>query len=685
MKVSFEWLKEFVDINASPQEVAHRLTMAGLEIEGMEAVGNDFVLEVNVTPNRPDCLSILGIAREVAAVFSLPLKMPDTEVEGAQTASGVTVEILDPELCPRYTGRSISGVTICDSPQWVKDRLEKCGIRSLNNNIIDITNYVLLELGHPLHAFDEDKLYGKKIRIAKAGDNRGITTLDGAQREFSPDMLLIWDGKEPVAIAGVMGGEGSSVSTGTRNIFLESAYFEPTSVRRTSKALGLKTESSYRFERGTDIIFLEKALNMAALLMQQIGGGKIHKIVDAYPERYVQRPVEIGYDKINLLLGTALSKAEILATLQHVGMRTEDRGEKFLAFPPPYRRDIREYYDVVEEVARIYGFDRIPSRIPSTALPDGILNRKEINIGGIKESIRKTGFTEVINYSFMNMTDLELLSVPAGDLRRNHITIMNPLRQEDSLMRTTLLPSLLNNFRYNLSRGVKDIRLFEVSKIFINEGGHLPKEKLMLGGIFYREKLPSVWKEETPSFFMAKGTVDCLFEEMKIKGYSYEPSGEVFLHKGKSADIFVDGSGIGFIGELAPVIVEKLDLKINKPEIVMFEMDIDKFLSLVPEKLTYVQIPRYPAVERDIAVVLDDGIPSAQVMKELTAYKSGFIESVELFDHYKGKNIPEGKKSLACRITYRAADRTLTESEVEEVHAHLVDYILQKTGGQLRA
>lgn len=685
MKVSFEWLKDFVDVQASAQEVAHRLTMAGLEIEGMEAAGDDVVFEVNVTPNRPDCLSILGIAREVAAVFGLSLKMPDTDVKGVVTASNVTVEILDPDLCNRYTGRSISGVSICDSPQWLKERLEKCGIRSLNNNVVDITNYVLLELGHPLHGFDEDKLVGKKIRVAKAGNNKSITTLDGAERKLSPDMLLIWDGKDPVAIAGVMGGGGSSVASGTTNIFLESAYFEPASVRRTSKSLGLKTESSYRFERGTDIIFLQNALNRAALLIEQTGGGKIHEMVDAYPVRYVEKPVQISYDRINSLLGAELKKAEILQTLRSVGVRTEDQGEKCVAFPPPYRRDIREYYDVLEEVARIYGFDRIPAKIPKTSLSEGVLNSKEINVSRIKESIRKTGFTEVINYSFMNETDLELLSIPAGDLRRHHIKVMNPLRQEDSLMRTTLLPSLLNNFRYNLSRGIRDIRLFELSKVFIDEGGQLPKEKLMLGGIFFRENLPSVWKDETPSFFVAKGTVDSIFDDMKIKGYSYEPSGEVFLHRGKSADIVMDDLRIGFIGELAPVVAEKLDLKINKPEIVVFELDLDKFLSLAPDKLTYVQIPRYPAVERDIAIVLDEGISSAKVMKELNAYKSGFIEGVEIFDHYKGKNIPQGKKSLAYRITYRASDRTLTDGEVEEVHAHLVDYILEKTGGQLRA
>ena len=684
MKVSFEWLKEFVDVRVSPTEVADRLTMAGLEIEGMEPAGDDIVFEVNVTPNRPDCLSILGVAREVAAAFGMPLKVPDTRIQGGPPASEVTVEILDPALCNRYTGRLIKGVTVRDTPEWMKKRLEKCGVRSLNYNIVDITNYVLLELGHPLHAFDADKLFGSKIRVARAGEGRKITTLDGADRELSPDMLLIWDGKEPVAIAGVMGGEASSVTSETRNIFLESAYFEPTSIRRTSKTLGLKTESSYRFERGTDVVFLENALNRAAQLMRETGGGEIHEIVDAYPERYVPPAVEAGYDKVNLLLGTSITKEEMRALLERVGIGTEDRGETFRALPPPYRRDVKAYYDIVEEVARTYGFGNIAARNPKTGLSAGILNKRERNVSRVKEAIRVSGFTEVINYSFMNGADLDMLLILPDDFRRRHVRVMNPLRQEDSLMRTTLVPSLLKNFLYNLSRGTRDIRFFECARVFIDGGGPLPLEELMLGGILFRENLPCLWKEEAPSFFVVKGALDSLCGEMKIKGFSYVPSDEAFLHRGKSADVMLGGAKVGFIGELTPGVVEKLDLKVSKPEIVVFELNLEKLHAAVPENLTYSPIPKYPAVERDIAIILDEGLSSAGVMEELKGYRSEYIERVELFDHYKGKNIPQGRKSLGYRITYRCPDRTLTDDEVEKIHAGLVAYILQKTGGELR-
>ncbi len=684
MKVSFEWLKEFVDVRVSPTEVADRLTMAGLEIEGMEPAGDDIVFEVNVTPNRPDCLSILGVAREVAAAFDVPLKTPTTGIQGDLPASEVAVEILDSALCNRYTGRLIKGVIVGDTPEWMKKRLEICGVRSLNNNIVDITNYVLIELGHPLHAFDADKLFGSKIRVARAGEGRKITTLDGADRELSPDMLLIWDGKEPVAIAGVMGGEASSVTSETQNIFLESAYFEPTSIRRTSKALGLKTESSYRFERGTDIVFLENALNRAALLMRETGGGKIHEIVDAYPERYVPPAVEAGYDKVNSLLGTSITKEEMRTLLERIGISTEDRGEKLIAFPPPFRRDIRAYYDIVEEVARTYGFGNIAARNPKTGLSTGILNKRERNFGRVKEAIRVSGFTEVINYSFMNGADLDMLLIPPDDFRRRYVRVMNPLRQEDSLMRTTLVPSLMKNFLYNLSRGTRDIRFFECARVFIDGGGPLPLEELMLGGILFRENLPCLWKEEAPPFFVVKGALDSLCGEMKIKGFSYVPSDEAFLHRGKSADVMLGAAKVGFIGELTPGVVDKLDLKVSKPEIVVFELNLEKLHAAVPENLTYSPIPKYPAVERDIAIILDEGLSAAGVMEELKGYRTEYIEGVELFDHYKGKNIPQGRKSLGYRITYRCADRTLTDDEVETIHTDLVAYIIRKTGGELR-
>ena len=685
MRISLDWIREFVEITAPPEEVAHRLTMAGLEIEGMERVDGDVVMEVNVTPNRPDCLNMLGIAREAAAVFGLPLKLPKTRIEGQLGPSDIQVVIDDPDLCARYTGRSISGVTVRQAPDWMKKRLEKCGIRSINN-IVDITNYVLLELGHPLHAFDADKIKGKKIRVAQAGNDRSMMTLDGVERTLPGETLLIWDAEAPVAVAGIMGGEGSSVTETTRNIFLESAYFTPSSIRKSSKALGLKSESSYRFERGTDRVFLEDALNRAALLIAEFGGGTVKDIVDAYPVKFTPTEITVPYKKVNSLIGIEIDRAEVLNILTMIGIRTEDRGEEFAAWPPSFRGDISEPVDIIEEVTRCYGYDRIPARTPRIALSDGMLNMKERTLSSIRESIRHSGFHEVVNFSFMNSADLDILSIAehADEQRRRHVVLKNPLRQEECMMRTTLLPALIRNFLYNQSRGIRDIRLFEISRVFIDWGRQLPAEGLRLAGVYFQDATPVIWKEVTPPFYMVKGALEALFAEVRLRGYSLVSSQEVFLHAGKSADIIADNVRIGYVGELTPQVIEKLDIKGHKPQVVVFELDLDHLIPLLEQKIVYRQIPRYPSIERDIALIIDDAMPAADVLRLFSSYQSELIEQVELFDYYKGKNIPQEKKSLGIRVTYRGTDRTLTEAELEPVHLGLIDFIVGKTGAKIR-
>ena len=410
----------------------------------------------------------------------------------------------------------------------------------------------------------------------------------------------------------------------------------------------------------------------------------VHEIVDVYPGKYVPVEVEVSYRKVNSILGTNIEKEEMLRILQMIEIATRDKGDTFIAMPPAFRGDIKEPVDIIEEIARCHGYGKIPVRVPKTSLPDGILNRKERNLDKIKETVRKSGFNEVINYSFMNMDDLDLLSLSEDDRRRRCISLKNPLKQEDSRMRTTLIPSLINNFLYNLSRGTREISLFELSRVFIDEGDRLPNEELRLAGIFFRENAPAVWQEQIPAFFVVKGTLQALFEEMKTGEYSMTSSDEAFLHKGKSADIICKGQKTGFIGEISPNIIERLNLKIKKPEIVVFELSLDVLLTLVKEIPLYAQLPKYPPVERDVALVVDDRMTSGEILELLRGYESPVIESIELFDYYKGKNIPPDKKSLGFRIVYRSKDRTLTDSEVEPVHGTLVEYILNKTAGELR-
>jgi phenylalanyl-tRNA synthetase beta chain len=374
----------------------------------------------------------------------------------------------------------------------------------------------------------------------------------------------------------------------------------------------------------------------------------------------------------------------MLEILKRLGINSEDRGDMFLVYPASHRRDIQRDSDVSEEIARIYGYNRIPTTLPRSPLSTGKPDNKRLHLNRIRDSIRKAGFTEVINYSFMNMNELNMLLIPESDIRRQVTALSNPLSQEDCLLRTTLAPALIDNFKFNLDRGIKDIRLFEIAKVFINKGNTLPSEELMLGGVLYREKFPVLWKDNANEFFLVKGAIESMFGEIKISGYSFNPSAEPFLHQGQSADIFISGMPIGYLGVLQPEIVEKLDLKKQKPEIVVFEINLENLLPYIPEGLHYTPIPKYPPVERDIAFVVDDAVPSSHIRDIVESFPSDLIEEVSLFDYYKGAHIPAGKKSLAFNIIYRSQEKTLTDEEVEKLHTLLIEYIIEKTGGELR-
>lgn len=684
MRVPFEWLKEFVNTSLSPAEIAEKLTMLGLEVESLEKADKDTILEVNVTPNRPDCLSIFGIAREISAALNVPLKFPEFKVKEEGLISNFKVEICDEDLCSRYAGRIIKNVKITDSPEWITERLSKCSMRSVNN-VVDITNYVLLELGHPLHAFDLDRLKGDIIRICAAGEGQQITTIDGVERKLPSDSLLIWDAKSPVAVAGVMGGADTEVTDATKNIFLESAYFQPSSIRRTSKALCLKSEASYRFEREADVESLAKALDRTTHLIHNVAGGKVYKKIDVYPKKFTPRYINVKFEKVNRVLGSRIPDDDMINMIKRLNIEANKGKDSFSVSPPAFRLDLNRDIDIIEEIARIYGYSRIKTTIPKAYISGQALNRKQDIMRRIKESVRKAGFNEAVNYSFMNEADLDLLSIPYDDRRRKTLSILNPLRKEDSLLRTTIMPSLIRNFIYNFSRGIGDIQLFEASKVFEDIGRPLPLEMSCLAGIYYREKKPVLWKEGAHSFYAVKGMFEAMFNDLHINAYTFTRSNEPFLHPGQSCDVSVSGTRIGFIGCLSPVVVEKMDLKVTKPDIVVFEIDCDQMISLVPASLAYSPVPKFPYVERDIAIVVEETMSAAEVETLIRLYPSELIEDVSVFDLYKGENIPSGKKSLAFAVRYRSKSRTLTETEVEEMHQAIVKYLASETGGELRS
>lgn len=713
MKITLNWLKEYVNFDDTVDGLANRLTMSGFEVESVEKTKDDVVLDINVTPNRPDCLSVFGIAREVSALYGSSISFPEHDFVADTGELDFNVDILDPELCHRYAGRVIKNVKIAPSPKWLQDRLMNCGIRSINN-VVDITNYVLLELGHPLHAFDLAKLKGKKIVVASAqrvkrpGQPLKIALLDGSERELQDDMLLINDAERPVALAGIMGGANSEVTEQTKDLFIESAWFHPASIRKTSRVLGIKTESSYRFERGADIRLLKKALDRTTLLIHKFAGGTIGGKIDIYPKRHQPPTIRLTFDRIDRFVGMNIPKKEVLKILASLGLEVEAQADEITVRPPSSRNDLQRDVDLIEEIVRVYGFDKVPSIVPQAPLrvyAEDSRDKECLNklINTCKTSLLNSGYNEVINYSFIGPQDLDLLQIPPDDRRRWTVNILNPLRQEDSMMRTTLIPSLIRNLVTNLSYGIRDIRLFEIARVFIKgqPDKQLPEEPKHLALLMTLDKERCLYRDDTEDFFVVKGHLESLFEQLRIKDIQFVRSTEPFLHPGRSADMVVNSKAktasgivmskdglekIGFIGYLSPQIKDALPVKILKQDIVIAELSLQSlFAHTTSETPSYVPIPQFPFVDRDTAIVVDDALEIGTILDILKSLRSELIEDMRLFDVYKGKGIPEGKKSVAFTVRYRSKEKTLSDSEVEQLHQSLVDRIIEKTGGALRA
>lgn len=693
MKVPFSWLKEYIEGELDIKEVADALTMSGLEVGAIDETGEDAILDLEITPNRADCLSILGVAREIKAIYGVKLKKPEFKINKELKDEKFSITIANPELCYRYAGRIVKGLKIAPSPQWLGSRIQKAGIRSINN-VVDVTNYVLLEYGHPLHAFDLDLLQGYCIRVGTPGTVSGketvdIVTLDGVKRTAEDDDLLIWDGLRPIAVAGVMGGANTSVTEKTVNIFIESAYFKPESVRKTSKRMGLSTESSYRFERGTDIENLRVALDRAAYLIQEIAGGEVYEVIDVYPTKIPQREILIRPEKICKFIGINLKDEDILRILWLLEIEVKKDRDAYIAVVPSHRQDLAIQEDIAEEVARIYGYDKIPAELPGAFSPvseDREVSKKRKFLNQVRDYMIALGYSEAVNMSFMSPEDLNLFEIPENDIRRKFISLMNPLREEESIMRTMILPGLLRNVEKNSSRGIERLKLFEIGRIFIAKSDSaLPEEPVHLGIISKKEDFKSPFGEDPYDFYALKGFIDGFIKHLKFQTIQYTRSVESFLHVGQSADIYVNNEKIGYMGVISPKLLTVLDFK-TKPYICMAEIDLDKLFNLfINVKLDYYKpFSIYPPVKRDVALLVSADFETKKIFDLIKAYKNELIEDVYIFDVYKGKGIPEGKLSIAFRITYRAFDRTLTSEEIEEIHSKLIERLISETGAQLR-
>jgi phenylalanyl-tRNA synthetase beta chain len=648
----------------------------------------DWILDINITPNRSDCLCVLGIAREVAALTGKPLRFPaDKKAEKDPSADRLTSVTLDrPDLCPRYVAKLILGVRIGPSPFWMRRRLEACGVRAISN-IVDVTNYVMLEMGQPLHAFDFHRLEEKRIVVRTAAPGFTFTTLDGTGRKMPKDALMICDGKRPVALAGIMGGLNSEIEEDTSDILLESAYFDPMGIRRTSKQLGLSTEASIRFERGIDPNGSLRAAERAADLMAALAGGTVSRgAVDAYPKKIQPLQIPLRVSRVNQILGTSINGKEIQTHLKNLQLEVRENGaDSFRVTAPTYRVDLTREIDLIEEVARLHGFHRVPVTLPSGRVSPEKKTPMQVGVERARDFLSGFGFWEVITYSFISPQVLLDLRISPNDRKARGLRIQNPLSEDQAVMRTTLVPGLLHTVRSNLYRQNLDLKLFELGRVFFPRGPEdQPEEVEFLGGILSGLRDEESWAKPRAEcdFFDLKGALEGLFEGMGVAGVQFLPDHQIpFLHPGKACRVCVKGEDIGILGEVNPAVRELFDLK---EKVFLFELDFQKVVSRMTERRTFTPLPRYPAVARDLAVVVDEPVAAGDILKTLWKASEGWIKEIRLFDLYRGNPVPSGRKSLAFRLVYQKEDRTLTDREVNEFHQNLVELLAREYKGALR-
>ena len=636
----------------------------------------DSILELELTPNRPDCLSMLGVAQEVAALTGGRVTAPKVVYEEeVRAAKGIaTVEIADPDLCGRYTASIVSGLEIGPSPTWMQKRLKACGMRPINN-VVDITNYVMVEYGQPLHAFDYDKVKDHKIIVRRARAGERLTTLDGEDRPLDPEMLLITDPNGPIGLAGVMGGANTEVTEDTKTLLLESANFNNVNIRRTSTRLKLRSEASLRFDKGLSPELPPKGLRRATQLLAELANGTVAKgIIDVYPGAREQAPLSITESRIKQVLGVSIGMEKVRETLESLGFACEESGKVAMKVTTPYwRSDISIEDDLVEEVARISGYDDIPTtplsgRIPPNE-PDDARSLRE----RVKDILAGCGMQEVVNYSLSDVKGLENagLAYLAG---LNPIRVANPLRVEQEYLRLSLRPGLLANVEHNRKYHHGPLLMFEAGKVYVPKNGDLPEEREVLAGV-----ITGVPDDPMDGFLRAKGVLEVMLGRLGVEVQFERGEGEG-LHPGRVVEVSARRDSLAILGEVHPQVLEAFD--IEGVSVHVFEVDLGTLRMHLPSAKRYKPVSRYPGALRDLALIVDADTPSRAVQEVITSFP--LVTSVELFDVYTGDQVAEGKKSLAFRVLYQSPSRTLSEHEVTMVQAQLLDKLGRETGAALR-
>lgn len=681
MKISYQWLQEFVDIDIlglEIEDVGHALTMVGLAVDIIEEFEGDHIFDVDVTTNRVDCLNHLGVARELAAQFRLKLKKPDFSPlpydETRAQEFPIEVSIDDPELCPRYAARVMSDVTVGESPEWLKKRLESVGQRPINA-IVDITNFVLFEIGQPLHAFDYDLLADSRIVVRRARQGERLETLDETFRELDDSMLLICDGKKAVAVGGVMGGANSEISETSKTILIESAYFDPSSIRKTARSLGLSTEASYRFERGGDPGLQVVALNRACSLIAEISGGNcVSPVIDENPVERSPLVMTLRGKRIAQVLGTPVPEADVQNIFSCLEFHPEQREDAFSVEVPSFRRDIELEDDLVEEVARHYGYDRIPSHYPAAIGVGRYADTEKVD-RLLVSTLVGAGFFEAITYVFTTPGRESAFTSQAPAL----VPIANPLTEVDTHLRTTMVPGLIESLKQNLNHGVDDVRLFEMGKTFRLEESASSEVRedrglaLVATGEFYG----SFWNQVSApfDFYHLKGIVVELFKQLRLPIEFRQSSDVAFIHPGMGAELLFKGSRIGVLGALHPRLGESF--KFPRP-VFLAEFMLEEVYSQRLAEPEYRTLPRFPSAERDLSFVLDRAISFSTIDLAVQALKIAELNDFRLIDLYQGSRLPQDKISLTVRLRFGAASRTLTQEEVSERFEGVVAALKQK-------
>lgn len=636
---------------------------------------DDQVMEFDLTPNRADALSMIGTAYEVAALYNTKMTKPDTTSNELELSANneLTVTIENEDKVPYYSARVVHDVTIEPSPIWMQARLIKAGIRPINN-VVDISNYVLLEYGQPLHMFDQDAIGSQQIVVRQANEGEKMTTLDGTERELLTSDIVITNGQTPIALAGVMGGDFSEVKEQTSNIVIEGAIFDPVSIRHTSRRLNLRSESSSRFEKGIATEFVDEAVDRACYLLQTYANGKVLKDrVSSGELGAFITPIDITADKINRTIGFDLSQNDIVTIFNQLGFDTEINDDVITVQVPSRRKDITIKEDLIEEVARIYGYDDIPSTLPVfEKVTSGQLTDRQYKTRMVKEVLEGAGLDQAITYSLVSKEDATAFSMQ----QRQTIDLLMPMSEAHASLRQSLLPHLIEAASYNVARNNKDVKLFEIGNVFFANGeGELPDQVEYLSGILTGDYVVNQWqgKKETVDFYLAKGVVDRVSEKLNLE-FSYRRADIDGLHPGRTAEILLENKIVGFIGELHPTLAADNDLK----RTYVFELNFDALMSVSVGYINYQPIPRFPGMSRDIALEVDQNIPAADLLSTIHAHGGNILKDTLVFDVYQGEHLEKGKKSIAIRLNYLDTEETLTDERVSKVQAEIEAALIEQ-------